>query len=111
MTTSGFHLPCADDGFDGVVCARLIHHFNDPSDHRRLLAELCRVARKFVIISFNASFSVKAISRKLRGKPDPHTLSTAMVDEMARLHGFALRTAPSVSPLGSRHRFALLTPD
>jgi SAM-dependent methyltransferase len=111
MTSSAFHLPCIDDGFDGVVCARLIHHFDDPSDHRRLLAELCRVAKKFVIVSFNDSFSVKAISRKLRGRPNLHTLSTRMVDEMARPHGFTLKTAPSVSPLGSRHRYALLTAD
>jgi SAM-dependent methyltransferase len=111
MTASGFHLPCADKGFDGVVCARLIHHFDDPGDHRRLLAELCRVAGKFVIISFNDSFSVKAISRRLRGKPSPHTLSPGLVDEMARPHGFRLKTAPAVSPLGSRHRYALLTPD
>ncbi|MFV2090319.1 MAG: class I SAM-dependent methyltransferase, partial [Pseudomonadales bacterium] len=109
MTSSAFHLPCVDRGFDGVVCARLIHHFSEPEDHRRLLAELCRVAKQFVIVSFNDSFSVKSISRRLRGRHNPHTLNGALIDEMVRPHGFVLRTAPAVSPLGSRHRYALLT--
>jgi SAM-dependent methyltransferase len=84
MTASGFHLPCADKEFDGVVCARLIHHFSQPDDHARLLSELCRVARRFV-------------------------MNTGLIDKMVQPHGFELKTTLSVSPFGSRHRYALLT--
>lgn len=106
-SASAFALPFADGSFDGVVCARLLHHFSDPDDHRRLLGELARVARRFVIVSFNDARSPKAISRRLRGKSTPYTLLLGSAAAIMAPLGFDLGQAPSVSPWGSRHRYAL----
>ena len=43
-------LPFADRSVDVVVCSQLLHHFDD-REARRVIAELDRVARRFVIVS------------------------------------------------------------
>jgi len=108
LTASAFQAPFATGSFDGVVCARLLHHFSATADHQRLVDELCRIATRFVILSFNDSVSVKAVSRQLRGKPNPMTLRLADVERLAHGHGFNVLHTLSVSPFGSRHRYALL---
>ena len=107
-SASGFHLPFGDGAFDITVCARLLHHFSAPSDHRRLVSELCRVTRRWVILSFNDQYSVKAILRRLRGETTPMTLTRQSVRDLASEAGFGWRESMTVSPLGSRHTYALL---
>lgn len=108
VAASGFQLPFCDMAFDVTVCARLLHHFSVPADHQRLVDELCRVSRRFVILSFNDSHSVKAILRRLRGKSASMTLTRQAVVALARAAGFCWRKAMTVSPLGSRHTYVLL---
>ena len=43
-------LPFADDSVDVVTCSQVLHHFFD-DDPRRLIAELHRVSRDWVVIS------------------------------------------------------------
>ena len=43
-------LPLADDAADVVTCSQVLHHFFD-DDPRRLIAELHRVSRDWVVIS------------------------------------------------------------
>jgi ubiquinone/menaquinone biosynthesis C-methylase UbiE len=50
---SAFTLPFADAAFDVAVCWRLLHHFDETASRRRLLAELRRVARAAVVLSFS----------------------------------------------------------
>ncbi|MBI5431495.1 MAG: class I SAM-dependent methyltransferase [Planctomycetes bacterium] len=45
-------LPFADASFDAVVCCRLAHHLHRDEDLSRLLDELARVARRWVLLSF-----------------------------------------------------------
>lgn len=46
--------------FDLVICNRLLHHFTDSSTRVRALAELSRVSRRWVIVSFFNSGTVEA---------------------------------------------------
>ena len=61
-----FHLPDADAAFDAVVCFRLLHHFANTSDQQALIAELCRVSAKYVVISYFSPYSITSLRRKLR---------------------------------------------
>lgn len=108
VAASGFHLPFCDAAFDVAVCARLLHHFSASADHRRLVGELCRVSRRFVILSFNDRHSIKALARRLRGEAVPMTLTRQAVADLAAAAGFRWRQSMTVSPLGSRHTYALL---
>ena len=60
-------LPFIDGVFDSVLCIRLLHHrYNDPERHR-ILCELARVSRRFVIISFYRSTLLHTVARHWRG--------------------------------------------
>ena len=50
MSVSAFHLPFRPLSVDGVVCVRLCHHLPTPAERERLIAELLRVARRFVVM-------------------------------------------------------------
>lgn len=112
MTASAFHLPFRDGAFDGVVSCRLCHHLPTADERSRLVGELLRVARRFVIVTFFDFHSVKnAIRRALapfNGKPPKMTMSVAQVAELAREHGAELIAWPALSRLFSGHRFALI---
>jgi SAM-dependent methyltransferase len=55
-------LPFMDQAFDAVVCYRLLAH---SIDWRRLVAELCRVARHRVVVDYPARRSVNVASEAL----------------------------------------------
>lgn len=55
-------LPYADQGFEAVVCYRLLAH---SVDWRRLIGELCRVARHRVVVDYPARRSVNVASEAL----------------------------------------------
>lgn len=62
-----------DKQFDCCICFRLLHHFDQPEQKKLLIGELCRVTRKFIVISYFSSVSVTTLKRQLRrlltGKP------------------------------------------
>lgn len=72
------HLPFQDAEFDTVLCFRLLPH----CEHwRELIAELCRVARRAVIVDYPTSQSLNcfapgmfAAKRKLEGNTRPFRL-------------------------------------
>ncbi len=47
-----FNLPFADASFDAVICIRLLHHPFCHTDRQRLLSELARVSRNYIILSY-----------------------------------------------------------
>jgi uncharacterized protein YbaR (Trm112 family) len=112
MTASAFHIPFADRSVDGVVCCRLCHHLPTTSERERLVGELLRVARRFVIMTYFDHHSVKNTLRRLRRpldrKPPKMTMTTARVAELAREHGAELVAEPALSRLFSGHRYALM---
>lgn len=60
------HFTLPDRSFDTVISFRLFHHFPTPEIRQRVVSELCRVARKFVALSYFSPASVTSVKRKLR---------------------------------------------
>lgn len=99
-----FALPFADRTFDAVLCFRLLHHFESPRLRSRLIAELCRVSARHVLISRISPASVTSLRRRLRhmlsGKPiKQYPVSAAELDRELARHGFV--------PTGRAGGFAL----
>lgn len=112
LTASVFDIPLADGAVDTVVCARLSHHLHRPGDRERLLVELLRVARRRLVFSFRNAWSLPTVSRRLRGRAVHATvMSIDEVESCAACHGARLERWRSVSNLGARHTYALLSKD
>ncbi|KAA3634670.1 MAG: class I SAM-dependent methyltransferase [Proteobacteria bacterium] len=50
-----------DDSFDAVICNRLLHHYPEFETRRRVLAELARVCRDRLIVSYYDNFALSAL--------------------------------------------------
>lgn len=50
-----------DDSFDAVICNRLFHHYPEPHTRRRALAELARICRGRLIVSYYDNFALSAL--------------------------------------------------
>lgn len=77
-------LTYGDGHFDTVICFRLFHHFPTPEIRQRVIAELCRVAGRNVVLSYFSPWSVTSVRRELRkaygGKTsEKHSTSLAEV--------------------------------
>ena len=59
-------LPYPEDSFDAALCFRLYHHFPDDQVRRRAISALCRVSKKYVLISYFSPLSPTSIRRKLK---------------------------------------------
>jgi ubiquinone/menaquinone biosynthesis C-methylase UbiE len=112
MTASGFHIPFKDRSVDGVVCIRLCHHLPTEEERERLITELLRVARRFVIMTFFDFHSVKNLLRRmtrpLNHKPPKMTMTVRQVSQVAARCGARLMAYPRLSIVGSGHRYALM---
>ncbi|MEX1994241.1 MAG: methyltransferase domain-containing protein [Steroidobacteraceae bacterium] len=112
MTASAFHIPLSNNAVDGTICVRLSHHLPTAAERERLLQELLRVSRRFVIVTYFDHHSLKNIFRRLRrpfNRKEPKmTMTTARVAEIARKNGAHLVAAPPLSRIGSGHRYALI---
>jgi len=112
LTASALRIPLRDAAVDGVVCVRLCHHLPHPTERERLVAELLRVARRFVIVTFFDFHSLKNLLRRLRRpfdhKRPKYTMTRAEVRAIAAGHGARLAACPALAWLGSGHRYALL---
>jgi SAM-dependent methyltransferase len=62
-----FDLPFADNTFDGVLCIRLFHHRYNNAERQRILHELARVCRRFVLLSFYSRAPLHTLARHWRG--------------------------------------------
>jgi ubiquinone/menaquinone biosynthesis C-methylase UbiE len=115
MTASAFHIPLRDGSVDGTICIRLAHHLPTEAEQGRLIHELLRVSRRFVILTFYDPRSLKNVTRRLRHPFKPKPVKPAMtperVAEHARAAGGRLVAAPPLSRIVSGHRFALIRKD
>jgi len=59
-----FALPAADRSYDLVIAVRLISHV---TDWKRLVAEMCRVARRTVVLDYPSTFALNALTPLLFG--------------------------------------------
>lgn len=55
-----------DHQFDAILCFRLFHHFPNPEIRQRSVAELCRVAGRYVALSYFSPWSATSMKRRLR---------------------------------------------
>jgi len=115
MTASAFHIPLRDESIDGTICVRLSHHLPTATERERLLKELLRVSRRFVIMTFFDHNSLKNTLRRIRRpfdrKAPKMTMTTARVAALSREYGARLVDAPPLSRIGSGHRYALIVKD
>ena len=112
MTASAFHIPFKNDSFDGTVCVRLCHHLPTENERERLMKELFRVSRRFVLMTFFDYHSLKNRLRRIRRpfnhKPSKATMTMDNVRRLARENGAELVACPALAILGSGHRYALM---
>ena len=112
MTASGFRIPLRDASVDGTVCCRLSHHLPQPAERERLVSELLRVSKRFVIMTYFDHSSLKNLGRRLRApfdhKPPKCTMTRGRIAELAAQGGARLVACPWLSRIGSGHRFALM---
>ncbi len=115
LTASAFHIPLRDNAVDGTICVRLSHHLPTAAERERLLQELLRVSRRFVIMTYFDHYSLKNVIRRLRrpfNRKEPKmTMKTVRVAELCRELGARLVDAPPLSRIGSGHLYALILKD
>ena len=108
LSASGFHVPFQDASVEGVACVRLNHHLPTPEERHRLLRELLRVAKRYVLMTFFDHHSLKNRIRQHRGRSPKLTMTVDEVAGIAAEHHAKLSAAPMISWLNSGHRYALM---
>jgi 2-polyprenyl-3-methyl-5-hydroxy-6-metoxy-1,4-benzoquinol methylase len=84
-----------DSSVDAIVCFRLFHHFPDPATRQRCVSQLCRVARRLVVISYFSPLSATSLRRTVvaaaGGKRSPkHSTSLREIQGYFKPNGFEL---------------------
>ena len=109
---SAFHLPLQDRCVDVAFSARLFHHVPDQKERHQYIRELCRVAKKNVIMTFFHTWSLKNILRVIRRpfnrKKPKVTMTTDELREIARSVGWEVVTTIPLSRIASGHHYAVL---
>jgi SAM-dependent methyltransferase len=94
------HLTYAGCGFDTIVCFRLFHHFHNSELRQRVVRELCRVAARYVVLSYFTPYSPQSLKRKLTGTDtDRFATSLKEVKSYFTAAGFRLVKDFSQMPL------------
>ncbi len=99
-----FHLPFLPKQFDAVLCFRLIHHFQEKQLRNSLVAELCNVSGRYVILSYISHHSVTTLKRLFKywqkGTPIKQYPSTQYeMDASFKANGFRHYKNIHYSPL------------
>lgn len=109
---SAFHIPLRDGAVDLAFSARLFHHVPDPKERTQYIRELCRVSRKWVIMTFFHTWSFKNVLRMIRRpfnrKRPKVTMTTEELREVARAAGYEVVTTIPLFRLASGHHYAVL---
>lgn len=88
-------LPYSNRCFDLTLCFRFIHHLPTPMHRQEIIAELCRVTHKYLLISYLSPWSFTSLKRKLRrrltGKiSQQHSTSLREIEGYFARQGFVL---------------------
>ncbi|MFT7685592.1 MAG: 2-polyprenyl-3-methyl-5-hydroxy-6-metoxy-1,4-benzoquinol methylase [Candidatus Azotimanducaceae bacterium] len=62
------NLHFGDQAFDAVLCLRFYHHLPNDEIRHKIISELCRTAKKYVLISYFSPYSFTSIKRYCRDK-------------------------------------------
>jgi ubiquinone/menaquinone biosynthesis C-methylase UbiE len=103
-------LPFTDNIFDGVLCIRLLHHRYSDAERQRILGELARVSRRFVIISFYQSTLLHAVARHWRGSRGRlATMTLPHLRELAQASGLQIQRVHALLRFCHAQTFIVLT--
>lgn len=85
----------SDKSFDAVLCFRLFHHYPNSNIRKQVVDELCRVAKKYVLLSYLSPLSLTSIKRRARlifrgKKSHQHATSLAEVRRYFKRNHFVL---------------------
>jgi 2-polyprenyl-3-methyl-5-hydroxy-6-metoxy-1,4-benzoquinol methylase len=85
----------ADGYFDAILCFRVYHHFPTDEIRERIISELCRVAKNYVLISYFSPYSITSLKRSLRAKLKQktsiqHATTLASLTDKFEARGFSL---------------------
>ena len=88
-------LTYGDRSFDAVMSFRLFHHFPNVEIRQRVVRELCRVADKYVALSYFSPVSWTSVKRKIRAarggkKSEKHATKLSEVTKYFENAGFRL---------------------
>lgn len=88
-------LDYADSQFGAVFCFRMFHHLPTPQHREEIIAELCRVAKRYVLISYLSPLSVTSAKRKLKTRLSirqtvQHVTPLAELQGYFKRHGYIL---------------------
>ncbi|MCU0728205.1 MAG: class I SAM-dependent methyltransferase [Planctomycetes bacterium] len=99
-----------DRSVDGAVSIRLLHHFPDAGERRRILAELARVSRRFLVVTFldRDSWKQRAHRRNPARPPRRAAIGREELREDAERLGFRVAGFFAVSSLFSGQTAAAL---
>jgi len=84
-----------DNAFDALLVFRMFHHFPTPQIRAKVVAEVCRVARRYVFISYLCPYSYTSIRRSLANRwlgrdIRQHSTSLQEVSAYFAQHGYVL---------------------
>ena len=101
VRADALHMPFCDRAFDGVLMFRFLHHLT-PEASRRAIAEACRTARRFVVVSFFHPCSLHHAQRwlhELAGAPRTrYAVRLQRVAAWFAQHGFLLHKSVAELP-------------
>ena len=106
-------LPFADCTFDAVLCVRLLHHLRDGGDRDLAIAELARVSRGHVLLSYYEDVALWRTHRRLMEalrlrKPRISSIGRAELEERCRRAGLSVTDHRPVLRGVHAHVFVLL---
>jgi SAM-dependent methyltransferase len=103
-------LPFPDSVFDSVLCIRLLHHRYSDTERQRILCELARVSRRFVIISVYRSTLLHTAARHWRGSRGRLAMMTIPhLRELAQASGLQIQRVRSLLRYCHAQTFVVLT--
>ncbi|MCU0726805.1 MAG: class I SAM-dependent methyltransferase [Planctomycetes bacterium] len=114
IVADAFRTPYRDGAFDAVVCNRLLHHLPEARERRAALAELSRICRGPLVVSFFRDFGWDALVFRLRTlltrrRPRdriPIRLAALRADAVAA--GLRVASVRGARPLVSKQYYASL---
>lgn len=112
IRASALDIPLRDASVDGAVCIRLSHHLYSVQERERLLAELLRVVRRFVVFHYvdghSPRYLLRAWRNKLAATPRrTNWMTYREVEASARRHGATVVARVAARPL-QPHQYALI---
>jgi len=114
LQSNALQMPFADSSVDGVVMFRFLHHL-PPDAAKAAIAEACRVARRFVVVSFFHPCSLHHLQRRTRqllGTPATRfAMPLKTVKKVARQQGFSLDRSTAQMPFARDLWLASFTAD